>query len=61
MWLPMWLGTIYEWSPRTGSALAFGGIQNAREQYSRLDTLIRSYAAQDMKTGPRTTNFSITS
>lgn len=26
-------------------------IQNAREQRSRLDTLIRSYVAQDTKTG----------
>ena len=26
-------------------------FRNAREQHSRLDTLIRSYAAQDVKTG----------
>ncbi len=47
------LGTIYEWPPRTSSALdtLLCEIQNAREQHSRLDTLIRSYAAQDMKTG----------
>lgn len=47
------LGTIYEWPPRTSSALdtLLREIQNAREQHSRLDTLIRSYAAQDMKTG----------
>ncbi len=42
------LGTIYEWPPRTSSALdtLLCEIQNAREQHSRLDTLIRSYAAQ---------------
>lgn len=47
------LGTIYEWPPRTSSALdtLLCEIQNAREQHSRLDTLIRSYAAQDIKTG----------
>lgn len=47
------LGTIYEWPPRTSSALdtLLREIQNAREQHSRLDTLIRSYAAQDVKTG----------
>lgn len=39
--------------PRTSSALdtLLREIQNAREQHSRLDTLIRSYAARDMKTG----------
>ncbi len=38
---------------RTSSALdtLLREIQNAREQHSRLDTLIRSYAAQDVKTG----------
>lgn len=38
------LGTIYEWPPRTSSALdtLLCEIQNAREQHSRLDTLIRS-------------------
>lgn len=47
------LGTIYEWPPRTSSALdtLLREIQNAREQHSRLDTLIRSYAARDVKTG----------
>lgn len=42
------LGTIYEWPPRTSSALdtLLREIQNAREQHSRLDTLIRSYAAR---------------
>lgn len=53
------LGTIYEWPPRTSSALdtLLCEIQNAREQHSRLDTLIRSYAARDMKTGPTTDSF----
>lgn len=35
-------------TPRTSSALdtLLREIQNAREQHSRLDTLIRSYAAR---------------
>ncbi|XNM45104.1 hypothetical protein ACLK10_18145 [Escherichia coli] len=48
------LGTIYEWPPRTSSALdtLLREIQeNAREQHSRLDTLDPLYAAQDVKTG----------
>lgn len=46
-------GTVYEWPARTSSALdmLLSEIQNAQEQRSRLDTLIRSYAAQDTKTG----------
>lgn len=46
-------GTVYEWPARTSSALdmLLTEIQNAREQRSRLDTLIRSYVAQDTKTG----------
>ncbi|MEG0101679.1 MAG: RNase E specificity factor CsrD [Citrobacter sp.] len=46
-------GTVYEWPARTSSALdmLLSEIQNAREQRSRLDTLIRSYVAQDTKTG----------
>lgn len=57
------LGTIYEWPPRTSSALdtLLCEIQNAREQHSRLDTLIRSYAARDMKTGLNNRLFSIIS
>ncbi len=49
------LGTSYEWPPRTSSALdtLLGEIQNAREQLSRLETLIRSYAAKDLKSGRR--------
>lgn len=46
-------GTVYEWPARTSSALdmLLSEIQSAQEQRSRLDTLIRSYAAQDTKTG----------
>lgn len=46
-------GTVYEWPARTSSALdmLLAEIQSAQEQRSRLDTLIRSYAAQDTKTG----------
>ena len=46
-------GTVYEWPARTSSALdmLLTEIQSAREQRSRLDTLIRSYVAQDTKTG----------
>lgn len=46
-------GTVYEWPTRTSSALdmLLAEIQSAQEQRSRLDTLIRSYAAQDTKTG----------
>lgn len=46
-------GSVYEWPARTSSALdmLLSEIQSAQEQRSRLDTLIRSYAAQDTKTG----------
>lgn len=46
-------GSIYEWPSRTSSALdvLLSEIQFASEQRSRMDTLIRSYAAQDNKTG----------
>ncbi|POT55070.1 RNase E specificity factor CsrD [Citrobacter amalonaticus] len=46
-------GSVYEWPSRTSSALdmLLSEIQHAQEQRSRLDTLIRSYAAQDTKTG----------
>lgn len=46
-------GSVYEWPARTSSALdvLLSEIQFAHEQRSRLDTLIRSYAAQDTKTG----------
>lgn len=50
---PQVRGTIYEWPSRTSSALdvLLSEIQFASEQRSRMDTLIRSYAAQDNKTG----------
>lgn len=46
-------GSVYEWPARTSSALdvLLSEIQFAHEQRSRTDTLIRSYAAQDTKTG----------
>lgn len=45
--------SVYEWPSRTSSALdvLLSEIQFASEQRSRMDTLIRSYAAQDNKTG----------
>ncbi|MTH45630.1 RNase E specificity factor CsrD [Intestinirhabdus alba] len=46
-------GSVYEWPERASSALdtLLSEIQFASEQRSRLDALIRSYAAQDTKTG----------
>ncbi|HFZ8996180.1 TPA: RNase E specificity factor CsrD [Citrobacter freundii] len=46
-------GSVYEWPTRTSSALdmLLSEIQFASEQRSRLDTLIRAYAAQDTQTG----------
>ncbi|CAM8677790.1 RNase E specificity factor CsrD [Leclercia adecarboxylata] len=46
-------GSVYEWPSRTSSALdvLLSEIQFASDQRSRIDTLIRSYAAQDNKTG----------
>lgn len=46
-------GSVHEWPARTSSALdaLLSEIQFAGEQRTRLDTLIRSYAAQDTKTG----------
>ncbi len=46
-------GSIYEWPARASSALdlLLTEIHFAGEQRSRMDTLIRSYAAQDTKTG----------
>ncbi|HDR2789749.1 MULTISPECIES: RNase E specificity factor CsrD [Enterobacter] len=50
---PQVRGSIYEWPTRTSSALdvLLSEIQFASDQRSRMDTLIRSYAAQDNKTG----------
>jgi hypothetical protein len=46
-------GSIYEWPSRASSALdvLLSEIQFASDQRSHMDTLIRSYAAQDTKTG----------
>jgi RNase E specificity factor CsrD len=46
-------GSVYEWPASTSSALdmLLSEIQFASDQRSRMDTLIRSYAAQDSKTG----------
>lgn len=50
---PQVRGSVYEWPTRTSSALdvLLSEIQFASDQRSRMDTLIRSYAAQDNKTG----------
>ncbi len=50
---PQVRGSVHEWPSRTSSALdvLLSDIQFASEQRSRMDTLIRSYAAQDNKTG----------
>jgi RNase E specificity factor CsrD len=50
---PQVRGSVYEWPSRTSSALdmLLSEIQFASDQRSRMDTLIRSYAAQDNKTG----------
>ncbi|WP_039056748.1 RNase E specificity factor CsrD [Enterobacter sp. Bisph1] len=50
---PQVRGSIYEWPSRTSSALdmLLTDIQFASDQRSRMDTLIRSYAAQDKRTG----------
>lgn len=46
-------GTVYEWPTRTSSALdmLLSEIQFASDQRSRIDTLIRSHAALDTRTG----------
>ncbi len=46
-------GSIYEWPSRASSALdvLLAEIQFASDQRSHIDTMIRSYAAQDTKTG----------
>ena len=50
---PQVRGSVYEWPSHTSSALdvLLSEIQFASDQRSRMDTLIRSYAAQDNKTG----------
>jgi len=46
-------GSVHEWPPKASSAidLLLADLQEAGEQRSRLDTLIRAFAAQDAKTG----------
>ncbi len=46
-------GTVLEWPTRASSALdvLLSDLQNASEQRSKMDTLIRAFAAQDAKTG----------
>ena len=46
-------GSVHEWPMHVSSALdvLLSEIQSAGEQRSRMDTLIRAYAAQDAKTG----------
>jgi len=46
-------GSVLEWPTRASSALdvLLSDLQNASEQRSRMDTLIRAFAAQDAKTG----------
>ncbi|XTZ38842.1 RNase E specificity factor CsrD [Salmonella enterica] len=50
---PQVRGSIYEWPSRTSSALdvLLTDIQFASDQRSRMDSIIRSYAAQDARTG----------
>ena len=50
---PQVRGSVYEWPTRTSSALdmLLTDLQFASDQRSRMDTLIRSYAARDTKTG----------
>ena len=47
------IGTLQEWPPKISGALnmLLTELQHAGEQRSRMDTLIRSYAAQDAQTG----------
>lgn len=50
---PQVRGSVHEWPASTSSALdmLLSELQFASDQRSRMDTLIRSYAAQDSKTG----------
>lgn len=50
---PQVRGSVHEWPSRTSSALdvLLTEIQSAADQRSHMDTLIRSYVAQDTKTG----------
>ncbi|WP_428944378.1 RNase E specificity factor CsrD [Pantoea sp. FN060301] len=46
-------GSVHEWPPRVSSAidLLLADLSEAGEQRNRIDTLIRTFAAQDAKTG----------
>lgn len=46
-------GTVHEWPPKASSALdiLLAALHEAGEQHTRIDTLIRAFAAQDAKTG----------
>jgi hypothetical protein len=50
---PQVRGSVHEWPANTSSALdmLLSELQFASDQRSRMDTLIRSYVAQDSKTG----------
>nr|VUD31247.1 lipoprotein [Raoultella sp. NCTC 9187] len=60
---PQVRGSVHEWPVSTSSALdmLLSELQFASDQRSRMDTLIRSYAAQDTKTGLNNRCSSITS
>lgn len=46
-------GSVHEWPPKASSAidLLLSDLREAGEQHTRIDTLIRSFAAQDSRTG----------
>lgn len=46
-------GSVHEWPPKASSAIdcLLHDLQDAAEQRTRIDTLIRAFAAQDAKTG----------
>lgn len=46
-------GSVHEWPPMASSAidLLLSDLKEAGEQHNRIDTLIRTFAAQDVRTG----------
>lgn len=46
-------GSVHEWPPKASSAidLLLADLKEAGEQHTRIDTLIRAFAAQDARTG----------